>query len=312
MIDNLNRQLIVELTKDGRASNTALARKLGINEATVAKRVETMLHDGLIEIKAVPDPFQMGYKIMALIMLDVDLTKVDTICAQIVNNPNVSLVVTAFGRFDVIIFAEYPELEMLYKFVREELFHIDGVSQVEIFLVNKTEKRHSDFGDSPSERKPVILDHIDRSLIEELRNDGRANYAGLAAKLGVSVATISRKIASLKKEYVIKITAVPDPARMGFPLIAYIGIRSSPDKVDSICSTLAGFTQVNSIMTLINGYEIFMVIVMPDLGALYKFIKTQIASMDGVLNIEPFIRAELKKRSHPVLDPETCFNTPDK
>ena len=94
MIDNINRQIIAALKSDGRYSYAGLAKDLGINVATVAKRIEKMIQEDVISIRAVLNPFKLGYNAHALITLDIDLTKVDQVCAQFVNNHNISLVVS--------------------------------------------------------------------------------------------------------------------------------------------------------------------------------------------------------------------------
>jgi DNA-binding Lrp family transcriptional regulator len=47
MIDELDRQLILELQKDGRQQYVDLARKLGVVEGTVRKRVKRLLQRNL-------------------------------------------------------------------------------------------------------------------------------------------------------------------------------------------------------------------------------------------------------------------------
>jgi len=113
MIDSINRRIIAALKSDGRYSCAALARDLGINVATVVKRIDAMLENGVISVRAVLNPFKLGYNVHALITLDTDLTKVDQVCAHFVNNPNISLAVTTFGRFDVLLLADFPAWENL-------------------------------------------------------------------------------------------------------------------------------------------------------------------------------------------------------
>ena len=81
MIDNINRRIIDALKSDGRYSYAGLAKELGLNVATVARRIDRMLQEDVITIKAVLNPFKIGYNAQAVITLDIELTKVEQISA---------------------------------------------------------------------------------------------------------------------------------------------------------------------------------------------------------------------------------------
>ena len=75
MIDDISFKMMTELRRDGRATNAQLARKLGISMATVAKKFNAMIEDGVIVIKAMPNPYIMGYHSQAFIGLSIDFKK---------------------------------------------------------------------------------------------------------------------------------------------------------------------------------------------------------------------------------------------
>jgi Lrp/AsnC family transcriptional regulator, regulator for asnA, asnC and gidA len=298
-IDALTRRIIIALIRDGRYSYIKLAKELDIKPITVARRVEAMLKDDIIAISAVPNPINMGYKVMAVVALDVELSKVESICAQLVGNPNISSISTTYGRFDVILFAEYRNVEMMYKMVREEIPSIEGVKSIETYLISEMKKRYQgSFSLSSINDKHTLIDEIDEELIKELRTNGRATFTMLAKKLGISPATVSRRVASLIENNVVQITVVPNPAKMGHSIIAYLGLHVELTKLNDICLKLSGYSQVPSIMTLMNGYDILATVFFPNLEALYKFITKEIALIDGVNNIETSIRAEFVKRTY--------------
>jgi hypothetical protein len=58
MNDVIDRKILLALRKNGRASNVDIALQVGINVATVAKRVEDLLAENIITIKAVPKSIQ--------------------------------------------------------------------------------------------------------------------------------------------------------------------------------------------------------------------------------------------------------------
>ena len=311
IMDTTDHKIMIALKNDGRYSYAKLAKELGIKATTVAKRVETLLKDDVIAISAVPNPVNIGYKVMAVITLDVELTQVDNICATLADHPNTSSISTTFGRFDVILFAEFRDLEMLYKLVREEIPNLKGIKAIETFVVSEIKKRYQEFfnTDSPLD-KPVIIDEIDEAIIKELRKNGRTTFTTLANKLGVSPATIARRVASLIRRNVIKITVVPNPTKLGHSIVAFLGLQVELNKLDDICSQFSSYPQVPSVMTLMNGYDILAVVTFPNLQALCKFITNEIALIDGVKNVETLIRAEFKKRTYLGFDLEERLHHP--
>jgi DNA-binding Lrp family transcriptional regulator len=303
MIDNINRRIISALKSDGRYSYAALARELGVNVATVTKRIDKMLEEGAITIRAVLNPFKLGYNAHALITLDIDLNKVDQICAQLVSNHNLSLVVTTFGRFDVLLLADFVNLPVLQDFITGDLPRIEGIIKIDAYPVIENKKLYNPmFKYDPTVTRPVSIDETDRIIIEDLERNGRENYAELAAKLGISLATISRRVARLKDEDIIKISAIRNPSQMGYLANAYAFIRADLNKVNAICSELAVYPEVHLIMTLMSGFEILAGIHLPNPEMLYRFVADRIANIEGVSNIETFVCAEIRKRSYPLFD----------
>lgn len=291
MFDDISFKIMLELSRDGRCSNAKLAQRLGISVLTVAKRREALIREGVVAIKAVPNPVKMGYQAQAFIGLDVDLRKTDSICAQLMDNSHVNLALTIFGRFDVLLLVYFREWGMLQSFIKEELPRIDGVNHVATFLVSEIKKRYQGmFPDNLSTSKPKQIDEIDHKLIKELIRDGDPKYAELAKKLGISTSTVSRRVASLIKEDIIRILAIPNPAKLGYSANAFVFLQADLAKVDKICDQLSDYPEVNVVMKLMNDYEIMFSINSPNPETLFEFIKSRVANIDGVLNTETFIR----------------------
>jgi DNA-binding Lrp family transcriptional regulator len=305
MIDNTDRRIIAALKSDGRYSYASLAKELGLNVATVAKRIEKMLREDVITIKAVLNPFKLGYNARALITLDIELTKVDQISAQLIRSPNISLLATVFGRFDALVIADFPTWEMLQDFISKELPKVEGIYKVDAFPVIEMKKifcglfKYDSFvKDTPR------IDKIDLAIIEELGENGRLSYTDLASKLNISLTNVSRRVARLKEEDIMRISAIRNPAKMGYLASAYVALRADLNRVDAICSELAVYHEIHMIMTLMSGYEILLGIHFPCPEVLYRFIGGNIARIPGVTHIETFICAATLKRSYAFFDPD--------
>lgn len=304
MLDNTSFQILKALSKDGRYSFTKLAKELKLKPSTVSSKVSKMLENDLISIQAVPNPFKIGYKFQVVIALNVDLNQIDNVCDTLTDNPYISSIAVMFGRFNILILAEFPDIEKLYKLVRGELPYIEGVYRIDTFFVSERKKSYERiFRPDSLVGDTIHIDTIDEQLIAELRKNGRANLNQLASKYSISTASVTRRVANLIKKDVIKITVVPNHTKLlGFSAVAYLIIEAAPKIVNDICEQLSVFPEVHSVMTLINRYNILAILVLSNHDALHKFITNKVSLINGVIEVETLIRAELKKRTYVYID----------
>ena len=71
-IDKTDSEIIKMLQKDGRLSNTTIAKKLGVSEATVRARLNRLIDEEYIQIVAVGNPIKLGFDIVGMIRFEID------------------------------------------------------------------------------------------------------------------------------------------------------------------------------------------------------------------------------------------------
>lgn len=292
MVDSTSFRIILELCRDGKLSNAKIAEILNISEVTVAKKIDALLSNGIIAIKGIPNPVRMGYVASAFIGLKVDLKKINDVCTQLMDNTHINLVVTCFGRFDILLIVYFREWQGLQEFVRTELPGIKGINHIETYLISGVTKRYDDKKKSNTANKPVLVDDIDQQIIQELGRNGRPCYADVARRLGISVSTVSRRTASLLRDDLIEIVAIPNPPKLGYSASGFVLLSVDLSKIDSICDQLAHFPEVHLVMRLMNDYDILFGVNTTDPETLFDFFKNKIANIDGILSSETFIRGE--------------------
>src|SRR6476661_2142118 len=77
-LDDVSKAIIEQLQEDGRQSYATIAKRVGLSEAAVRQRVQRLLDSGVMQIVAVTDPLQVGFRRQAMIGIraDGDLTSV--------------------------------------------------------------------------------------------------------------------------------------------------------------------------------------------------------------------------------------------
>jgi len=90
----------------------------------------------------------------------------------------------------------------------------------------------------------VKLDSLDEKLLQLLGQDARQSSDALAKQLKVSAATIRRRTRKLFQSKVIRVVAVADPNKIGFPIAVVVAFKVSHDKLESFMKMLVSEPKV--------------------------------------------------------------------
>jgi Lrp/AsnC family transcriptional regulator for asnA, asnC and gidA len=144
-VDGVGKRLIEELQQDGRRSYAALAKTVGLSEAAVRQRVQRMVDSGLMQVVAVTDPLQVGFRRQAMIGLRVegDLVKVADQLAEI---DEVDYVVVTAGSFDILLELVCEDDDHLLRILSERIRALPGVRDTETFVYLKLAKQTYSWG----------------------------------------------------------------------------------------------------------------------------------------------------------------------
>lgn len=139
-LDDVNKQIIEHLQRDGRMSYAALAKTIGLSEAAVRQRVQRLLDGGMMQIVAVTDPLMLGFARQALVGVRVtgDLRAVADALAAI---PEVDYVVICAGGFDLLVELVCTDDEHLLHLLNDVIRTVPGVTGTETFMYLKLAKQ---------------------------------------------------------------------------------------------------------------------------------------------------------------------------
>ena len=140
LLDDVNKQIIDQLQRDGRMSYAALAKIVGLSEAAVRQRVQRMLDSEVMQIVAVTDPLTLGFTRQVMIGLKVegDLHKVAADLAAI---PEVDYVVICAGHYDLLAELVCTDDEHLLRLLNDQIRAISAVTSTETFVYLKLAKQ---------------------------------------------------------------------------------------------------------------------------------------------------------------------------
>jgi Lrp/AsnC family transcriptional regulator for asnA, asnC and gidA len=140
ILDDVNKQLIEQLQRDGRMSYAALAKVVGLSEAAVRQRVQRLLDNGVMQIVAVTDPLTIGFARQVMVGLKVtgDMRSVAEALSRI---PEVDYVVICAGAYDLLAELVCTDDEHLLILLNDQIRTIPGVTGTETFVYLKLAKQ---------------------------------------------------------------------------------------------------------------------------------------------------------------------------
>ncbi|MCH7553640.1 MAG: Lrp/AsnC family transcriptional regulator [Chloroflexi bacterium] len=140
-IDETDRKIIELLQNDARQSNAAIARVIGVSEATIRRRIKIMVDDGSLAIRAVPNPSAFGLDTSAVIGIDVQPDILDKVADAIAERDEVIYLGVSTGRYDLILWVLVHTLDELREFLETFLAKVQGIRKTETMVILDIKKR---------------------------------------------------------------------------------------------------------------------------------------------------------------------------
>ena len=130
-MDELDRRLLQLLQEDGRAPFTQLAKKIGLSETAVRFRYKNLVEQGVVRTVSIVDPYALDFQAPALINIDVEPGKTESVAKQIAEFPETAYLVVTLGRYDLLVEVYCRNLKHLTELVTQRIQAIPGVRSTE-------------------------------------------------------------------------------------------------------------------------------------------------------------------------------------
>jgi Lrp/AsnC family leucine-responsive transcriptional regulator len=141
VIDALDMKIIRALQMDARKPVVRIAKEVNANEATVRRRIDKLLKDGIIErFTVVLDYHKLGRVIKAFIGLRVEPAKLRAIAEHLAKHPDTQVCYRTSGDTDIVTEVIFEKMEDLNAFLEEEL-KIEGILGTIVTIVIGPYKR---------------------------------------------------------------------------------------------------------------------------------------------------------------------------
>ena len=129
-------------------------------------------------------------------------------------------------------------------------------------------------------------------LLRILRENSRISYLEIARILGVSETAVRKRVKRLLEEGVIRrFTVEIDPKKVGYQVVAMIGLDTKPEALISVLEMLKELENVQNLYSSSGDHMIMMECWFKDYSELSRFIKS-LEGIEGITRICPAIILE--------------------
>jgi Lrp/AsnC family transcriptional regulator for asnA, asnC and gidA len=155
-----------------------------------------------------------------------------------------------------------------------------------------------------------MLDEIDRKIISYLQYDGRMPFTTIAAELGLTEATVRRRVKQLTEEGTLQIVAVVEPHDLGWNEAAMIGISVKANLVAEVADKIAQLSEVTYLFQAAGEFDLFAEVYCRDRAHFVSFLNNKLQQIPGVERTQSFLILRMHKLSYrwgetepPILEP---------
>ena len=139
----------------------------------------------------------------------------------------------------------------------------------------------------------------DLRILRVLQSEGRIANVDLAEKVGLSPSPCLRRVRLLEKAGVIsRYVAVLDQRAVGLPVSVFISVkleRQGEENLDRFAKTIQRWPEVLECYLMTGPRDYWLRVVVPDLAAYERFLKTKLTRLDGIASIESSFALEQVK-----------------
>jgi Lrp/AsnC family transcriptional regulator, regulator for asnA, asnC and gidA len=139
------------------------------------------------------------------------------------------------------------------------------------------------------------LDVVDQRIVALLQFDGRMSNVEIGRRVGVTEATVRRRIERLERDGVVSIAAFLNPMQFGYTGVAIIGLRIDLGRSQAIVDALSVDDEIRYIALAVGRYDIVLEVALKDAAQLRDFLTERIGAISGIREVETSLTPAILK-----------------
>lgn len=301
-LDEVDRRIIAALQIHGRATWQEIARATGVSDSTVARRTQRLFAKGLTKVIATTEPLLCAEGYPVIIGIRSSAGSITQVARALSQRTDVRFAALLTGSFDLVVELIVKSHTDFARVLLTEIDRIPGVwsTTTENVLTHyklehtwlQTELSVNAVNVLTDQRGPVIpgpprhLDERERKLVDLLGANPRASIAQLSSQLGISQASVRRRIDKMVGEGRLRFSIVIDPELLGFTAPTMYWLHMDLSYVDEAAQILSHRPEVRYVAATAGHSDITVETVLRDQADLHRFNTQVIGGLPGVQRVE--------------------------
>lgn len=248
-MDEIDEAIVELLEVDGRLSHRAIAQGVGLSRSAVAVRVQRLISSGQVIVRGAVHPAVLGRGVQAHVSMVLN-GPMEAAVSAISARDDVPFLSLVSGPFGLVAELRAPTSHDIAAAIAV-LRGLPGVASAD--TVSYTEVIRDVIG--PVGEVRARVDDIDRALLVELQNDGRASYVDLGAAVGLTSAGARRRVLALTETGVVRVGAVVRQSGRDRQSAMGIGVRLAGGD-DGVTAALAEMPAVIFLARALGRYDL--------------------------------------------------------
>jgi Lrp/AsnC family transcriptional regulator for asnA, asnC and gidA len=141
-------------------------------------------------------------------------------------------------------------------------------------------------------------DELDQEIISQLQYDGRKAYTEIAREVGVSEASVRRRVNRLVEGGMLQIVGIAEPQFLGFTEAAFIGVNVQSNLSDQVVEQLKEFPEVTYLFQAAGEFDLFVEVYCKDRAGFLTFLNDRLRQVSGVERTQTFMILKMHKLSY--------------
>ncbi|GAA5187834.1 hypothetical protein GCM10023322_37050 [Rugosimonospora acidiphila] len=294
-LDELDRRIVIALQANGRASWTEIAEQCGTSVATVARRGQQLLRDGVVRVAVMPDINHDGESDLFMLRITCAPGTQMRVLGALSLRTDVRFLGLVTGAYDILAELNVRRTDSLHSRIVNEVQAIDGVLRCDTDLTLNVYKMAHDWSqqlDTGAVRTRGVelhrcdqshFDPADHKIIALMAEDGRASFRSLATALGVNESTVRRRFETLQGRGCIHLVTLVPSAALGFGSEIFLNISVAPALLDTVARQLATYRGVRYVAAMLSHSALLCELILPTTQDVFEFTNGTLGRLDGVL-----------------------------
>ncbi|MFF2557517.1 Lrp/AsnC family transcriptional regulator [Nocardia sp. NPDC058058] len=311
MLDALDARIVHALQLEPRIPFAHIAAGLGVAEQTVARRYRRLRRDGIVRVIGAVDARALGESDW-IIRLHCRPDGALAVAEALAQRDDAAWISIADAGAE-IVFSLHPRSPqdrddllvqrlqrsapvhditaamILHRFVRGDVIDWRGrqfAARTGGGEPNPGVGGESSSGTAEFAEAELRIGDADRILLELLARDGRTGYTVLSRATGMSIGRVTRRIAALRAGGVLYFDLDIAPAAVGAGTAAFLWLRVAPARLEAVGRAIAEHDEITYAAAISGSFNIFAVLQTDNTTALYRYVTTEMAALDGIHGFE--------------------------